>query len=53
MSELEELLMAILVFAYGVTCYIAGKGNLLDLVVLMLHDMANELKEKLEEENDK
>lgn len=46
MAELEMIAMCILIPAYGVLCYIAGKGDILSLIPKMLLEKANELEEK-------
>lgn len=50
MKELETALIPMLVIGYGAICYLAGKGNLLNLIPLMLQEKLKELKEKLKED---
>ena len=48
MSEFECLLTAMLIPLYGILFYIAGRGNIGDLIIEMLHDKLKELEEKQE-----
>lgn len=52
MNDIEILLVPILILAYGVVCYICGKGDLLNVIALMLQDKAKELEEKLKDNNE-
>lgn len=45
-NELISVGTAMLVLSYGVICYLAGKGDLLNVVVLMLQDKVKELEDK-------
>ena len=47
MTELETVGMCILIIVYGCVFYMAGRANLLDLVVLMIRDKTKELQERL------
>ena len=47
-----EVVMCILVVAYGFVFYIAGRANLLDLVVAMIQNATKELEERLKEDNE-
>lgn len=47
MNDIETLLTAILIVGYGAMCYMCGKGNLLNVIALMLQDKAKELEENL------
>ena len=47
MTEFETVGMCILVVVYGFVFYVAGRANLLDLVMLMIQDKTKELQEKL------
>ena len=47
MTEFETIGMCILVVVYGFVFYMAGRANLLDLVVLMIQDKTKQLQEKL------
>lgn len=49
MNDIEFLLIPILILAYGVVCYICGKGDLLNVIALMLQERAKELEERLKE----
>lgn len=49
MNDIEFLLIPILILAYGVVCYICGKGDLLNVIALMLKDKAKELEKRLKE----
>lgn len=49
MNDLKILLTPILILAYGVVCYICGKGDLLNVIALMLQDRAKELEKKTKE----
>ena len=49
MTELETVGMCILIIVYGCVFYMAGKAKLLDLVVLMIQDKTNKLKERLKD----
>ena len=57
MTDLEYLLIALLIPIYGAMCYIAGRGNLLRLVPLMLLSKIKELEKSINEkggdENDR
>ena len=46
---LEEIGAAMLVIAFAVTCYLAGRGNLLELIPTMLQDKLERLKKDLDE----
>ena len=48
-NELIIVGTAILVLTYGVICYLAGKGDLLNVIVLMLQDKTKELENKMKE----
>ena len=47
MTEFEIIGMCILVVVYGCVFYMAGRANLLDLVVLMIQEKTKELQEQL------
>ena len=49
MNDIEILLVPILILAYGVVCYICGKGDLLNVIALMLQEKAKDLEERLKE----
>ena len=50
MVAVEILAYIVLVVGYGALCYIAGKGDFLNLIPLMLLEKAKELKEKTDGE---
>jgi hypothetical protein len=52
MSELEYLLVVMLVLAYGAACYTAGKGDLMSLIPKMLQEKAKEIEEKRKEDSE-
>ena len=49
MSDFEILLVPILILAYSVVCYNCGKGDLLNVIALMLQDKAEQLTKDVEE----
>lgn len=49
MNNIEILLVPILIVGYGAICYICGKGDLLNVIALMLQERAKELEERLKE----
>ena len=49
MTEFETIGMCILVVVYGCVFYMAGRANLLDLVVLMIQDKTKKLQERLKD----
>ena len=49
MNNIEILLVPVLIIVYGVVCYICGKGDLLNVISLMLQDRAKDLEERLKE----
>ena len=49
MTEFETIGMCILVVVYGCVFYMAGRSNLLDLVVLMIQEKTKELQERLKD----
>ena len=49
MTEFETVGMCILVVVYGFVFYVAGRANLLDLVMLMIQDKTKELQERLKD----
>ena len=52
MTELETIGMCILIIVYGFVFYMAGKANLLDLVVAMIQNATKELQERLKEDDE-
>ena len=49
MTEFETVGMCILVVVYGFVFYMAGKGKLLDLVVLMIQEKTKEFQERFKD----
>ena len=49
MDDIKNLLIPILILAYGVVCYFCGKGDWLNVIAIMLQDKAKELEERLKE----
>ena len=49
MTEFETIGMCILIVVYGCVFYMAGRSNLLDLVMLMIQDKTKELQERLKD----
>lgn len=49
MAEWEIVLETILILSYGVLCYMAGKGDLLELIPKMLLERAKEADENLKD----
>ena len=47
-----EVVMCILVVAYGCVFYIAGRANLLELVVDIIQNATKELEEKLKDNDE-
>ena len=52
MTELETVVMCILIIVYGFVFYMAGRANLLDLVVAMIQNATKELEERLKEDDE-
>ena len=50
MAELETIAYCILILAYGAVCYMAGKGDLLNLIPKMLLQIAKDIEESLAQE---
>ena len=49
MTELETVGMCILIIVYGCVFYMAGRANLLDLIMLIIQDKTNKLQERLKD----
>ena len=49
MTEFETVGMCILVVVYGFVFYVAGRANLLDLVMLIIQDKTKKLQERLKD----
>lgn len=49
MTEFENIGMCILIVVYVCVFYMAGRANLLDLVMLMIQDKIKELQERLKD----
>lgn len=52
MTELKNVVMCILIIVYCCVFYMAGRANLLDLVVAMIQNAAKDLEEKLKEDDE-
>lgn len=52
MTEFETIGTCILIIVYGCVFYMAGRSNLLDLVVLMIQNATKELEERLKEDDE-
>ena len=52
MTEFETVVMCILIVVYGCVFYMAGRANLLDLVVLMIQCKTKELQDRLKVHDD-
>ena len=46
----EVILYIVSILAYGVGCYVAGKGDLLNLIPLMLLQKAKDIEDQLKKE---
>lgn len=51
MAALEMVAYCILVIGYGAICYMCGKGDLLNLILLMLLQKAKEIEEAMKDED--
>ena len=49
MSELDIVFTAIIVLLYGAICYLAGKGNLLELISLVIRNEAEKLAKDIKD----
>ena len=49
MTEFETIGMCILVVVYGFVFYVAGRANLLDLVMLMIQEKTKELQDRIKD----
>ena len=52
MTELETIGMCILIIVYGCVFYMAGRANLLDLVVAMIQNATKELQKRLKDDGE-
>ena len=52
MTEFEILLYCALVISYSGLCYLAGKGDFLNLIPQMLLQKAEEIKKSLEQKEE-
>lgn len=50
MGVFETIAYCILILVYGAVCYMAGKGDLLNLIPKMLLQKAKEIEESLTQE---
>ena len=51
MGEFETVLMCFLVPCFAAVFYVSGKGDLLNLIVLMLQEKQKEIEERLSGED--
>ena len=51
MSDFEQISCGILILVYGVTCYLAGKGDLLTLIPMMLADKMKQIEKDGEDDS--
>lgn len=49
MTEFETIGMCILIIVYGCVFYMAGRANLLDLVMLIIQEKTKKLQERLKD----
>lgn len=49
MTELETVGICILIIVYGCVFYMAGRANLLDLIMLIIQDKTKKLQERLKD----
>ena len=49
MSEFESIVMCFLIPMFASLCYVAGKGDFLNVIVLMIQEKVVELEERLKE----
>ena len=49
MTEFENIGMCILIIIYGFVFYMAGRANLIDLVMLMIQDKIKELQDRIKD----
>ena len=49
MTELETVGMCILIIVYGCVFYMAGRANLLDLIMLIIQDKTKKLQDRLKD----
>ena len=49
MTEFETVGMCILIIVYGCVFYMAGRANLLDLVMLIIQDKTKKLQERIKD----
>lgn len=49
MFEFETVIMCFLIPMLCTLCYVAGKGDLLNVIVLMLQEKTKELEERLKD----
>ena len=49
MVTFEDFAIFILLIFYTVACYLAGKGNLFEIIPLMLQEKVNELEKSIKE----
>lgn len=49
MTEFDVFLTVVCIFAFGCTAYLAGKGDLMSLIPLMLREKAKEIEDRLKD----
>ena len=52
MTAFEVVTYCVLIIGYGAMCYMAGKGDLLNLIPQMLLEKAKEIEDRLNEVNE-
>ena len=50
MSDFETILTIVLLIVYGITFYLAGRGNLLELIPKMLQEKLKEIEENIKDD---
>lgn len=49
METFEDFAIFILLIFFAVSCYLAGKGNILELIPLLIQEKVNELEKSIKE----
>lgn len=52
MDPLEVCAYCVLIIGYGAICYLAGKGDMLNLIPKMLLEKAKDIEKKLQEDEE-
>lgn len=50
MTEFETILMCFIIPMFAVLCYIAGKGDVLTLILMMMEEKTKEINERNKED---